>query len=181
MKISGSIIVTAALVTATVAGHAGISGGGLQSAQDTAQLLLIGPVEAINANARMAIVLGQKVLIEARDRIAVGDTVAVFGKTRTDGTLVASKVQMMGLYVPGATPIFIAGTVQKVDASIGRVVINGLTVDLTGAMSNGILSPAVGSRVQITGTQPVAGGLVVIAGISGGGTATQGISGGGKG
>ena len=77
MKISGWVIVMAVLVTATVASHAGISGGGKQSAQDSAQLLLIGPVEAVDANASMAIVLGQKVLTGAADRLAVGDAVAL--------------------------------------------------------------------------------------------------------
>ena len=160
----------------------GISGGGLNAngiSGGGARLLVVGPVEAINAADKTAIVLGQTVHTAALERVAVGDTVAVYGTTRADGSIAASTIQSRGLYVPGATSIFLSGTVQRAESSVGRVVVGGVTVDLTPVMSHGMLSPTVGTNLQLRGIQPVSGGLVVVNGISGGGVNTNGISGGG--
>src|SRR6266446_6102041 len=140
----------------------GISGGGTQ-------LLVVGPVEAINAANKTAIVLGQTVRAPNLETLAMGNTVAVYGTIRADGSIAASTIQSRGIYVPGATAIFISGTVQKAEPSVGRVVVSGVTVDLTSVMSYGMLSPTVGTKLQLTGIQPLNGGLVVVDGISGGG------------
>jgi len=143
-------------------------------------LLLIGPVEAVNSTHTMASILGQKVLIGSSDPVAVGTTVAVYGNSLADGSIAALKIEAQGSYVPGATPILLTGTVQAVQPSVGRVVVGGLTVDLTSMMAGGAMSPVLGSKLQITGTQPVNHGLVVVNGISGGGLTANGISGGGR-
>src|SRR3984893_6648507 len=195
MKTSGPMILVALLAaTVTAASYGGISGGGSglngisgggSPAQVNgisgggAQLFVIGPVEAINASNRTAIVLGQTVHAASLERLAVSNTVAVYGTTRADGSIVASAIQSRGIYVPGATSIFISGTVQKAESSVGRVVVSGVAVDLTSVMSHGMLSPTVGSKLQVTGIQPINGGLVVVNGISGGGAEALGISGGG--
>jgi hypothetical protein len=160
----------------------GISGGGVSTngiSGGGAQLLVVGPVEAINAADKTAIVLGQRVHTAALERLVVGDTAAVYGTTRADGSIAASVIQSRGLYVPGATSIFLSGTVQRAESSVGRVVVGGVTIDLTPVMSHGMLSPTVGTNLQLRGIQPVSGGLVVVNGISGGGVSTNGISGGG--
>src|SRR5207253_530938 len=107
---------------------------------------------------------------------AVGNTVAVFGTARADGTIEASAIQSRGTYVPGATSIFVSGTVQRAEPALGRVVVSGVTVDLTSAMSYGVFSPAVGSKLAISGTQPVSRGLVLV---SGSGASVNGITGSG--
>src|SRR5882762_799724 len=121
----------------------GISGGGAP------QLLVVGPVEAINAANSTAIVLGQMVHAAGLERLAVSNTVAVYGTTRADGSIAASPIQSRGIYVPGATSIFISGTVQKAEPSVGRVMVSGVTVDLTSVMSHGMLSPTVGTKLQV--------------------------------
>jgi hypothetical protein len=124
-----------------------------------------------------AVVLGQKVpLSNPNEQVAVGDTVSVFG-TLDGENILASRVVKGGVYVPGATSVLLSGTVQKMDNSLGRAVVGGLLVDLTPTMSNGAVSLAIGSQVQISGTQPVSGGLVVGYGVSGGDKTAQGISG----
>jgi len=177
---------TAAVLTfAAAASIAGISGGGSPVAANTPvapQLLLLGPVEAIDANAKVAVVLGQRVHVSNVETLAVGDAAAVFGTLRSDGTVVASAVESRGAYVPGASTVLISGLVQKAEPSVGRVLINGVAVDLTPAMSHGTLAPAAGEKLQVAGIQPVARGIVVVNGISGGGSGgTNGISGGGSG
>ena len=181
MKSLVATFITAAVGVAGTAGYANPN-----NQEQRATLLLIGPVESVNSAHTAADVLGQKVLIGASDQLTVGDTVAVYGQSLSDGSLSATKVVSEGTYVPGATPIYVEGTVQKVQPSIGRATINGLNVDLTALMAHGAVSPTVGSKLQITGTQPVNNGLVVAIGltadgISGGGkVVANGISGGGK-
>jgi hypothetical protein len=183
MKTSGPMILAALLAaTVTAASYGGISGGGSGLngiSGGGAQLLLVGPVEAINASNRTAIVLGQTIHAASLERLAVGNTVAVYGTTRADGSIAASAIQSRGIYVPGATSVLISGSVQRAEPSVGRVVVSGVTVDLTSVMSHGMFSPTVGTKLQLTGVQPVSGGLVVVNGISGGGAEALGISGGG--
>ena len=59
---------------------------------------------------------------------------------------------------PGASPIFISGTVANLSLELGRIHIGDVEIDLTGA---GLPAIAIGDTVAVTGTQPVAGGLVI--------------------
>ncbi len=146
------------------------------SEQQQTLLLLVGPVEAVHAKEGFSVVLGQKI---PAVQLAIGDTVAVFGTTRIDGSLSVTAVQTKGIYVPGATEIFLTGIVQQVDTQLGRAVVSGIPIDLTPTLSNGTLDLFVGDAVQIAGIQPAGrGGLVIAAGINGGGQ-PQAISGGG--
>ena len=90
----------------------GISGSG-------SQLLVIGPVEATSAANATATILGQRVLTPTAGQLTVGNTVAVFGTMRGDGSIAASAIQARGLYVPGATAIYLFGTVQRAEPSLG--------------------------------------------------------------
>ena len=167
-----SVRVAVALLLGTAAASTGLAGVGGSSGE----LLVIGPVESVNVADSTATILGQRVHTATIDTIAVGNTVAVFGAARADGTIEASLIQSRGIYVPGATSIFVSGTVQRAEPALGRVVVSGVTVDLTSAMSRGMFSPAVGSRLAISGTQPVSRGLVLV-GIAGTGTSANGIAG----
>ncbi len=172
--------VTTAIAAVSTAYAAGISGSGSTSSVQQGQLLLIGPVDAVNARAGLVTILGQKLTYAKAGKLVVGDTAAVFGVTKPNGSLVATSIVDQGQYVPGATVIFVTGKVQKSDSAVGRVTVDGLTIDLTGTMANGVVAPAVGAEIQVTGTQPTAGGLVVASGISGSGdSASLGISGSG--
>jgi len=170
---------TVRLAVAIVLGTAAASTGsaGVRGSGSSPELLVIGPVESINAVDRTATILGQRVHTAMVDALAVGNAVAVFGTARADGTIEASAIQLRGMYVPGATSIFVSGTVQRAEPALGRVVVNGVTVDLTSGMSHGMWSPAVGSRLAISGTQPVSRGLVLVNGIAGTGAAVNGIAG----
>src|SRR5947208_605473 len=175
-----SVRVVVAILLGTAAASTGLAGVGGTGGE----LLVIGPVESVNGTDSTATILGQLVHTAAIDAIAVGNTVAVFGTAREDGTIEASAIQSRGISVPGATSIFVSGTVQRAEPALGRVVVSGVTVDLTSAMSYGMFSPAVGSKLAISGTQPVSRGLVLVSGtpasvqgIAGTGTAVNGIAG----
>jgi hypothetical protein len=177
MKVKSLVatFVTALVGAGAAVGQAASGGGGVHDGA----LLLIGPVEAVNSIQTRAVVLGQKISITPSEGIAVGSTVAVYGTESADGTITATKVVSEGLYVPGASSVFLVGVVQKVQSSVGHVVVNGLTVDLTSVMAQGTVSVAVGTQVTVAGTQSVGHGLVTANGISGGGVTANGISGGG--
>src|SRR5438874_2930688 len=175
-----SVRLAVAILLGTAAASTGLAGVGASDGE----LLVIGPVESVNAADSTATILGQRVHTPAIDAIAVGNTVAVFGTARADGTIEASAIQSRGIYVPGATSIFVSGTVQRAEPALGRVVVRRVTVDLASAMSYGMLSPAVGSKLAISGTQPVSRGLVLVSGtrasvggIAGTGSSVNGIAG----
>ncbi len=143
------------------------------------ELLVVGPVESIDLTNRTATVLGQRVAVENVDVLTVGNTVALYGSVRPNGTVELSGIRDQGIYTPGATAVFISGTVQRSEPAIGHVVLNGVNVDLTAAMSSGRIVPAVGAKMSIRGTQPVHGGVVLVDGIVGSGAAANGIVGSG--
>src|SRR5580692_2529919 len=148
----------------------GISGGGSPAASTLpgdVQLLVIGPIESIDVDAKTVVVLGQQLAAPNLDGLAVGDSAAIFGKLRNDGAILVSAIQDRGPYVAGANGVLISGVVQKTDSLNGRAVVNGVAIDLTPIMAQGVFSPVAGSKLQIAGTQPLSRGVVVANGISG--------------
>ncbi|HTT44377.1 MAG TPA: hypothetical protein VMG33_14985 [Steroidobacteraceae bacterium] len=143
------------------------------------RLLVVGPIESVDPATRTVMVLGQRILLSNVGSLNVGNTLAVYGFSRTDGSIQGSVARDQGAYVAGATPIFLAGTVQSADALTGHVIVNGVKVDLTPAMVSGQVSPAIGSKLAVQGIQPVSRGVVVTDGIIGSGAATNGIIGSG--
>src|SRR4029077_16933845 len=180
IKNLGPVIAAPLWATSAATAMAGTNGGEAVNgiSRGGVELLVVGPVEAIDQAAKTAVVLGQRVLVADANPLALGETAAVFGTARADGSIVAAAIQSRGPYVPGASAVFISGVVQKSEPSVGQVTIGGLSIDLTPSMSRGIVSPAEGTRFEVSGTQPVSRGIV-ISGISGGGAAVSGISGGG--
>jgi hypothetical protein len=192
MKNGLAVVLAVTFALTAGSANAGINGGGTSAPEingggstasvtaDQPSLRVIGPVEAYDAKHRSALVLGQTVFMREAVNLAVGDIASVVGTTSLDGVIMATTVKDEGLYIPGSSAIFLSGRVQKVNASIGTVTVNGITVDLTALMTDGPIAPAVGTDVQIAGTQPVHSGVVLANGINGGGVAAAGINGGGK-
>jgi len=172
----GGALVAAIAVIASVA-SAGTPGRGAQDSKGS-ELLLIGPVEHVDARQGVAIVLGQRVHSPSVKRLQTGDAVQVFGTLQADGQIIASRIDRESGYVAGATPVLLTGIVTAVDTSIGQVQVGNLAVDYTALLAGDpAVRPEVGSRIQLTGVQPIVGGLFLAEGISGSGV--QGISGSG--
>ena len=177
LSVVGAVSVALAAHTAV----AGINGGGSAKAvsADEPSLIVTGPVETYDAKHHSARVLGQTVALQHGVEVVVGDVVSVVGIAGTDGVIAATAVKDQGIYIPGSSAIFLSGRVQKLNKAVGAVTVNGLTVDFTALMATDIVAPAVGSKIQISGTQPSLGGVVLANGINGGGVAAAGINGGG--
>jgi len=174
-----ALSVAAATIVGAAATAAAGNGNARQDASEAPALVLVGPVEAVNPAKGFAIVLGQKISTSAAADLIVGDTVFVVGDLKSDGSILVKGIQDAGVYVPGATNVLLTGVVQKVDSAVGRVSVSGLSIDLTSIDVSQSLALSKGSTVQIAGTQPVNGGLVLANGISGGAiTDGGGISGG---
>jgi len=142
---------------------------------------VVGPVEAYDAKHLTARILGQTVLFQHATALAVGDSASVVGTINANGVIVATNVKDEGLYIPGSSAIFLSGRVQKVNAAVGTVTVNGVTVDYTALMANNLAAPSVGSDLAVGGTQPTIGGVVLASGVNGGGgkAVTSGVNGGG--
>ena len=131
-----------------------------------AEISVVGAIEAVNCQAGTLQVLG--ITFAATDAgvgAAVCRTgspidlrfVSASGSVRPDGTIALSKLVGLsaGQYVPGATPIYIRGTISDSNASSGIAVLSGAVVSLAGS------DLAKGSVVEILGTQPALGGVVL--------------------
>jgi hypothetical protein len=140
------------------------------------QTAAMGPVEALalNADGTVALtILGQTFAANSDDvSVAIGDY-AVFA-TDESGEL-AMLMPVQGSYIPGASPVWVAGTVGTVDNALGQFSVGNASFDYTAMLvENPTLTPSVGDAVDMFGVQPVMGGRVLL-GISG--SDGRGISG----
>ena len=62
------------------------------------------------------------------------------------------------LAIPGATAVFVRGSVDSVDAGLGQALVGNLRIDLN---SIGGDAPTVGDLLSISGTQPLPSGLIL--------------------
>lgn len=157
--------------------------GGAQAAE-----LAFGPVQQVDVKKSTIVVLGQTFHIGASAlvtsqanypaRISLGGVspgalVWVNGTETPSGTSqVQSVITASELNVPGATQLFVAGVVSKVD-SVGQVTIGKLLVDVNQTLNSDDALPAVGNFISVVGTQPASGGVFLAGGVA----HTQGIGG----
>ena len=187
----------AAVVAAALAGSA------------QAATLAMGPVEQVNAKASTVVVLGQTYKIAPSttltsqsgaaftlNSLAANTLVMVDGTESAQGvTNVTSVVSLPQLDVPGATQLLVTGVVSA-ETAAGQIKIGNLSLDITQTLTSDVQNFAIGSLVEVTGTQPNPGGLFLAQhiaplnpapsstagtakGILGGGAYSNGILGGG--
>jgi hypothetical protein len=195
-KMPGTIFVLVSLLTVNYAASSSTSAQ--VSVATEHPLVLIGPVEAIDAKTNTAVIVGQRVLLGNLKPPAIGAFVEVFGTVAPDSAIHASLVKSVGSYVAGASPILVTGLVKAIDRKLARVTIGNLVIDYSaGLSSNPSMDAKAGGLGQFVGTQPVTQGIVLaslfrvtnriqlvnggvsLEGIIGGGFAADGIIGGG--
>ena len=118
MKNLGPVIAATLWATSAATAMAGTNGGEAVNGinRGGVELLVVGPVEAIDQAAKTAVILGQRVLVADANHLALGETAAVFGTARSDGSIVAAAIQSRGPYVPGASASLYLGCSPKVRA-----------------------------------------------------------------
>ncbi|WP_405233930.1 DUF5666 domain-containing protein [Lentisalinibacter salinarum] len=130
-----------------------------------------GPVDAVDAGAGTAVVLGRTVhvsidtLFEGNgaggglDGLAAGDAVEVSGFDRADGSVEATLIRLK------AEPdrLELSGVAAQVDTAAQRLRIGGALVDYGSAMLDGFPdgAPANGDRVEARGSERAADGTLI--------------------
>ena len=166
------------------------------SGDSAAAPLAVGVVERVDPGTSSIVVLGQRFYVgpgvvitsgTSSTRVALGavspDTMvwldgqaSAVGASRVDAVILLPEMN-----VPGASQLLVTGVVSAV-SSDGRIRVGQLTVDITatlGAPDSGRVS--VGDFVELWGTQPLAGGVLLAhtamrtQGV--GGTGTSGVGG----
>jgi len=157
-------------------------GCGAAAASGSIDLLMSGPVEAVDHTANVVTVLGHKISLLNTSQIALGQRVNVFGLISSNGTSKPTLVQSTGTYVGGGDNVVLVGRITAIDSLLGRVSVDGAIVDYTSLLSSTTAyQPALGANVRILGTQPAAKGLVLassvttVLGVTGGGLVTESV------
>jgi hypothetical protein len=152
-------------IVGTGAGRSIVGTGAPRSAygSDDVDVVVFGGLEGV-AGGRLD-VMGQEfdisglALDEEEMRVQVGRLIYVEATKGGDGVPTAVAVQTFdGLSIPGATAVFVRGSVDAVDSATGKVSMGRLQIDVTNAQGPAL---AVGEELSVTGTQPLPSGLIL--------------------
>ena len=130
------------------------------------QVLIMGAVDKVDAATNTISVLGRNLKLPSVARVeeslAGGHQlmVAVSGRMSDSGTVEQMKLRFMPTgYVAGSSKVVVSGRVIDLDANVGTMIVNGITVDISSTKS--AKAPTAGSLVLLVGTQPVRQGVVL--------------------
>ena len=169
----------------------GIAGSDEFKGLVASDLMLLGPVEAIDYRAATVQVLGQTVRLSSSARrvlrrLAVGNVVVVHGRILGVGEIEANALSIASRqYVAGAQTLFLRGLVSTLHSDVGALGVGNLRVDYTGALhSLDASSLNVGVEFVISGIQAAPNGSVLAldaavrpSGITGSDVQAKGITG----
>jgi hypothetical protein len=140
----------------------GINGGDVAGINGGDALVLAGPVDSIDPINGVFMAVGQTVMASQAmlSGMSVGDFVTVDGSIVSSGWLYADSVSVAnGMYVPGATEVYVTGIPSEINPVLGQAQLGELTIDYTAAMSGGAIPS--GLSLSFRGIQPVNRGLLV--------------------
>jgi hypothetical protein len=144
----------------------GITGSDQFEELVASDLMIVGPVEAVDLQASTIQVLGQSVRLATLGqtgdllRLALGNVVAVSGKILAAGVVEASAVSITAeQYVAGAQPVFLRGVVSAILSDVGILAVGKLSIDYTAALySLDASSLSEGGEFVFSGIQAVPNG-----------------------
>src|SRR5579862_9360406 len=137
------------------------------------ELLLSGPVESVDQKANTVTVVGHQIAVHDASAYLPGYKINVFGGIDAQGVTKAVLVQRTNSIVASGDRVIVTGKVTAIDATRGRVMIDGATVDYTMLLARRDFAvPTVGKAVQVIGMQPIGKGTIlashmVVAGVTG--------------
>jgi hypothetical protein len=140
-------------------GLRGINGGGLRGVGAA----VIGPVDRIVSDGSLVTItiLGQSFLADPATSAGVreGDYVAAVGNL----VGVLSAIEPMGTpYLPGSSTVELLARADTVDESVARASFGSVVVDYSSQLAiRPDFAPTAGEFVQVSGTQPIEGGLIL--------------------
>ena len=165
-----------------------ISGAALAARPNAAsELILSGPIESVDYAKNTLSILGHSLRVRDASAFHAGSVANVFGQVTASGNFAPSLLSDTGAFASGVESVLIRGRVSSVDLAVGRMTVDGASVDYTALLSTREFSvPNVGAIVRIAGTQPNRKGVVLATqvavrptSVSGGGHSAS-VSGGGQ-
>ena len=143
----------------------GVYAGSSINGQDDSflQLVLSAPISAIDYESAVIESAGQKVFAsrEMISSLTVGDVISVFGTVAGPGFLYADAVVKEDIqYVPGSTPIIVAGIPSETIDSAGLTSVGDMSVDVARAV--GVSAPkALRGIVTVVGVESQPGSALL--------------------
>lgn len=154
MRSKTGVLVALSAALGAAAGVSAYADGGRE-------LLLSGPIEQLDQGTGTVTVLGQK-FKAATEQLTMGEVVNVYGQIASDGAITDSVVQGTQKFGTNGDAVFLKGIVTGSDPLLGRIEIDGVSIDYTAELGNTDFSlPAVGDVVAVAGTQPATKGVLV--------------------
>jgi len=147
MVISGAVAIAAAWVSA--------------DASSGRELLFSAPIQKLDRGTERVTVLGQSFHAETT-QLSIGEIVRVYGVLQKDGSVSDALVEGTNTFGANGDAVFLKGVVTNSDPALGRIEIDGLTVDYTSQLgSSQFAIPATGDVIALSGLQPTNQGLLV--------------------
>jgi hypothetical protein len=131
---------------------------------------LHGPIDALDADARSAVILGQTVLVDeatlftgvAEDALQAGQLCTATGYPGANGVLLATLLDCADGYAAGVTRVEAEGLISDLDLGAGRFRIGALEVQIgNAAIDSAQGALADGALAEVLGTQPQRGGVLL--------------------
>jgi hypothetical protein len=133
---------------------------------NAAEFHVVGGVEKVAKGRSEITVLGQRfqapTSMLANLDSNVGTFVAISGERLADGTLLAKSIKRLATeYVPGASDVYLRGTVDRYSDKTGVVQIGGVQVlNLDASANNSPYPLQMGANIEVVGTQALLGGPI---------------------
>jgi len=126
------------------------------------ELLLSGPVEAVDLKANKISVLGHQIAVRDASAYSPGGKINVFGDLSSRGVARMEMVQRTNRYAASGDAVVVVGKVSSVDKFRARVSVDGANVDYTALLASAHFGiPSVGDAIRIVGTQPSGEGVIL--------------------
>ncbi|HEX4051877.1 MAG TPA: hypothetical protein VHY19_13470 [Steroidobacteraceae bacterium] len=147
------------------------------------ELLFSAPVQQLDRAIGTVTLLGQTFHATA-DQLSIGQVANVYGVLNKDGSISEAVVQPTSAYGANGDPVFVKGVVTDTDSILGRIEVDGMSIDYTSQLAKpGFNPPNAGDVIAIAASQPAQKGTLFAvatgsdaysAGLSSGGTQIAG-------
>ncbi len=121
MVVSGAVAIAAAWVSA--------------NASSGRELLFSAPIQKLDQGTETVTVLGQSFHAQTA-QLSIGEIVRVYGVLQKDGSLSDALVEGTSTFGANGDAVFLKGVVTNSNPALGRIEIDGLTVDYTSQLGN---------------------------------------------
>jgi len=123
------------------------------------ELLLSAPIQHVGAGT--VTVLG-KDFETSTEGLAIGEVVNIYGVLSADGSMADTLVEATNAFGGSGDPVFLKGVVSDTNPALGRIQVDGATIDYTNQLANSEFAPpAQGDVIAVTGSQPLVKGVVL--------------------